>query len=238
MLTLETLKDTVDFAKKARETEGAMIVTAQKPSGKFVVAERIPAGASGVTYNRKGVFEQNWETKVESWLVTACDADGNAFQAEDPEHPGVFHVNAWPMEDADFEERYGVENIGPNGVVEAKSIPQLFVRLDEAIGVPEDGVRIHQSWGTDEVMAQGAMLNIDRIDKNDVYAVDPVFFAENYEVLDVPEPEKSSEPSFPSFDELRARVRDGLDHVADVVRSGIDGFSEPEADDSDKGLGE
>ena len=236
MLMLPTTDATVDFAKRALETEGASVFRAQKPSGKFVIAEHIPKGSAGDTYNREGKFEQSWEATEDCWLVTACDGDGNAFMASDEQ--GVEHVNAWPMRDADFEERYGAENIGRGGVVEARSIPQLFVRLDESVGVPEDGVMVHQSWGSDEFMSCDSVLNVEHIDRGDVYAIDPVFFAENYEMLDDHEPDVGPEPSFPSFDELRARAREGLDHITDVVRSGIDGLSEPESDGSDKVLGE
>ena len=202
MLELKTVDETVAFAKDAIEN-GANVVEAQKPSGKFVIAHQLDSDASGTTYNRDGEFEQDWSAKAGDWVVTACDSDGNAFIAEGSD--GLKHDNSWPISKDTFENKYGAENVAENGLVEAKSIPQTFLMLDESAGVPEDGVMVHQSWGSDEMMAQGAALNITGMDNGDVYAVDPTFFAENYEILNAPEPEVKSD--FPSFEDLKSRAQ-------------------------------
>ena len=201
MLKLGTIDETIAFARFALDLPGTNVVTAQKPSGKFVAARQLSSDASGVTYNRDGEFEQEWEAKAGDWLVTACDADGVEFIADGDD--GRKHVNSWPMSDETFRERYEVPDVVEGRlVVEAKSVPQRFLMLDEAALVPSDGVSVHQSWGSDEVMAQGAALNIEGLydGSNDVYAVDPTFFAENYEVI------ADESPSFPSLSDLRARA--------------------------------
>lgn len=210
-LVWDTQEQVVEAARKA--LTHVDVVTAQKPSGKFVIARQATEHEEFDTYNRAGEFEQRSIVEPGYWVVTACDADGNAFMASD-EH-GVEHTNTWFNKPDAFEERYGAENVGPDGVVEAKTIPQQFVCLDESMGIPADGVSIRQSWGQLEHMSQGAWLNVTKIDSGEVYGIDPVYFAENFEVLGIEHPTPAViAPTIGVSVEQRDAISDALDASA------------------------
>ena len=192
MKELTTIKDTVDFANDLVENPkpGMITMIAAKPSGKFVIAEPIDETRSGITYNSEGGKEiDKWMWDVEKdgrgWLVTVCDKDGNPITA--PDEDGVQRPNSYPMSEASFEKRYGAENIGPNGVVEAKSIPQTLIRLDEFTGVGDDGIVITQPWGGDNgtqmTMAQGSWINVTELAAGNVYGIDESFVDNNYTII-------------------------------------------------------
>lgn len=76
--------------------------------------------------------------------------------------------------DETFRASYDVDNM-VNGLAASRPVPKLFVCLDA-------GGDIYQSWNTIENMSSGSWAHISDLDKGKAYAVDPVFFQENYTI--------------------------------------------------------
>ena len=161
----------VETASENKDQQGiGLVVEAAKLAPTYVLARQVTEPETGSTYNRKGEFEQDYTAEPGQWIITAADADANPLLSKD----GSGKTNTWPISDDTFRAKYDVDHM-QNGLAASKPVPGVFVCLDA-------GGDIYQSWGTVEHMAPGSWLNATNLDKGKAYAIDPVFFQENYTI--------------------------------------------------------